>query len=237
MPAEPTRENLDVERLSTYLKALANPARLELLWLLRIPTASSDIVLTPRRRDESLSPSRPMSRQAVEEHLQGLEELGVVERMEDAEGKSTQRVLNQARLFALLEELRALTAIRPSVRVDVDATLASGAEAGAPDWVPGPKLVLASGPLEGRAFPLAGEGPWGIGRSRGQVVALSYDPYASAEHARIVAHGKGHALEAFAEARNACRVNFAPLAPGGRRVLRAGDIVGVGRSLLVYQDA
>lgn len=239
MPAEPTRDNLDVERLSTYLKALANPARLELLWLLRVPTAASDIVLAPRRRDEGLSPSRPMSRQSVEEHLASLEELGVVERIGDEpDGKGgTTRVLNQARLFALVEELRTLTAIRPAVRVDVDATLASGADAPAAPWPRGPKLVLASGPLEGRAFPLEGAGPWSVGRSRASAIALAYDPYASADHARLVPHEGGHAIEGVAGARNPTRVNFAALKPGERRKLSGGDVLGVGRSLLVYQES
>ena len=56
---------IDFERLSTYLKALAHPARLEILSKLRIPAAPSDIVVRPRRRDEGLSQERPMSRQSM----------------------------------------------------------------------------------------------------------------------------------------------------------------------------
>lgn len=237
MPAEPTRDNLDVERLSSYLKALANPARLELLWLLRIPMAPSEILLAPRRRDGALQATRPMSRQSVEEHLTSLEELGVVERLEDEEGKgATTRVLNQARLFAIVEELRALTAIRPSVRVDVDATLAS-VEEPALAWEAGAKLVLVNGPFEGRTHPLSGAGPWMVGRSRAHAVSLAYDPYASADHARLVAVDGGYAIESASQARNACRVNFSPLRAGETRRLRSGDVVGVGRSLLVYQES
>lgn len=235
MPQEPTRETIDFDRLSLYLKSLANPNRLELLWVLRNPAAASDIHLTPKRKDEGLSPARAISRQSVMEHLDSLEEVGVVERVADEEGKGQLRVVSQARLFAVIEELRALTAIRPSVRVDVDATLASP-DGPRPEWPRGPKLVLASGPWEGRAFALQGAGPWGIGRSRAQEVSLSYDPYVSSEHARVFAHDGRLALEELSGARNACRVNFVALSKGERRALRPGDVVGVGRSLLVYQS-
>lgn len=235
MPAEPSRESLDTDRLSTYLKALSNPRRLDLLRLLRVPRASADIVLSPKRRDDGLSPTRPMSRQSIEEHLASLEEVGVVDRLPDEPGRANHRVLNQARLFAVLEELRELTALRPSVRVDVDATMAAH-DAPALSWPSGPKLVLVSGPWEGRTFPLAGEGPWRLGRVEGSDVALSYDPYVSSRHARLVRHEGGFALEAEAEARNPARVNFQPLRPGQPRALRSGDVLGVGRSLLVLQE-
>jgi DNA-binding transcriptional ArsR family regulator len=235
MPDEPSRGNLDFERLSTYLKALSNPNRLELLWLLRIPTSIADLHLTPKRKEEGLSATRPMSRQAVAEHIEGLEAVGVIERLPETEGKAGLHVVHQARLFALLEEMRTLTAIRPSVRVDVNATMDSQA-ATAPDWVAGPKLVLVSGPWEGRVFALAGSGPWTLGRAGDAHVALTYDPYASSEQARITRSGAVFALEPALSGRNPARVNFAPLVAGKTRALRSGDVVGVGRSLLVFQD-
>jgi DNA-binding transcriptional ArsR family regulator len=235
--AQHQRDDIDVERLSAYLKALAHPNRLELLWLLRIPTAAADLHLRPRRRDDVLSAERAISRQAVLQHLESLEEVGVVDRLPDEPGAPQRRVLNQARLFALIEDLRALTLIRPAVRVDVDATLPQPRDA-QPAWPAGPKLVLASGPWEGHTFPLGGPGPWSVGRSRSQDVSLAYDPYVSAEHARIV-RGEGGALavEPAPGARNPCQVNFAPLSKGEARVLRPGDVVGVGRSALVFQPA
>jgi DNA-binding transcriptional ArsR family regulator len=232
---EQPREDIDVERLSTYLKALAHPNRLELLWLLRIPTAASDVQLRPRRRDDVLSAERAISRQAVLQHLESLEEVGVVDRIPDEPGMPQRRVLNQARLFALIEDLRALTLIRPAVRVDVDTTLPQARDA-TPPWPAGPKLVLVSGPWEGMVFPLQGPGPWSVGRSRSQDVSLAYDPYVSAEHARLVRGGEGRILlEQLPGARNPCQANFAPLSKGESRALRPGDVVGVGRSALVFQ--
>lgn len=230
------REDVDVERLSVYLKALAHPNRLELLRMLRVPMAAGEVHLRPRRRDDALSQERAISRQAVLQHLESLEEVGVVDRLPEEPGVGQRRVVNQARLFALIEDLRALTMLRPAVRVDVDATLARMDEPHAA-WPPGPKLVLVAGPWEGHVFPLQPPGPWTVGRSRSQRVSLAYDPYVSAEHARLVAEGGGAALEQLPGARNPCLVNYAPLAKGARRRLRSGDVVGVGRSVLVYQES
>lgn len=220
---------VDFERLSTYLKALAHPARLEILFRLRIPATPGDIVVKPRRRDEGLQQERAMSRQSIMEHIEHLEGIGAVDRVPD-DGRY---VTSAQHLFAIVEDMRALSAIETSMRVDVDATMVKPGQESA-TWTAGPKLVLVAGPWEGRAFPLAGAGPWSIGRGSTQTVALTYDPYASAESARLVKGASGVELEAVQGARNPPLVNFAPLAQP--RVLAPGDIVGVGRSLLVYQE-
>lgn len=223
-------EDIDFEKLTTYLKALAHPARLELLWRLRIPAAPGDITIRPRRRDEGLSPERPMSRQSIMEHVEQLEEVGVLNRVEEA-----QFVTSAQHVFAIVEDLRKLTAIETSLPVDVDSTMAQAGSNAHEAWPPGPKLVAVGGPWEGRAFPLAGAGPWGIGRASTQHVALTYDPFASGESARVVREGNAWRLEAISGARNPPRVNFSPV--DKPRVVRAGDIIGVGRSLLVFQDS
>ncbi|GEM_PF-3538343 len=224
--------DVDVERLSAHLRALAHPARLELLRLLRRPAAPAEMEVRPRRRDADLHPERAMSRQSIMDHLATLEEVGVVNRIE-ADG-ATRYVTSAQRLFALVEELRSLTALEPSMRVDVEATLANGA-ADAPAWTPGPRLVLLGGPWEGRAFALAGAGPWTLGRSRERDVALTYDPFASAEQARIERQGATLTVRPEEGARNPTRLNFATLATGAPRPLRPGDVIGIGRSHLVFQ--
>lgn len=227
-------EDIDFEKLTTYLKALAHPARLEILWRLRIPAAASDIVVKPRRRDEGLSQERPMSRQSILEHIQQLEEVGVVNHVEGQYVTSSQHV------FAIVEDLRKLSAIEPAMRLDVDSTMAPAAGKGSGSgsglgWRAGPKLVVVGGPWEGRAFDLAGPGPWTLGRAASQTVALTYDPYASSESARIVRDGTAWHLEPAPGARTPARVNFAAI--DKPRALRSGDIVGVGRSLLVFQES
>lgn len=223
---------IDFERLSTYLKALAHPARLEILSRLRIPSAPADIVVKPRRRDEGLSQERPMSRQSIMEHIEQLEAVGVVDRVP---GSASDFVTSAQHVFAIVEDMRKLSAIEPAMRVDVDSTF-MGAAGAAAVWPSGPKLVLVSGPWEGRAFPLEGAGPWTLGRASTQTVALTYDPYASGESARLVRDAAGATrVEPVAGARNPPQVNFAPLA--APRALKPGDIVTIGHSLLVYQGS
>lgn len=239
-------EPIDYERLSTYLKALAHPARLEILYRLRVPSAAADIVVKPRRKDADLSAERAMSRQSILEHIEVLEGVGVVGRLPEAEG--SQWVTSAQHVFALLEDLRKLTTIEPAARVDVDATMA-GAQAKGAAWAPqrseawtddirrtpGPKLVLATGPWEGRAFELKGAGPWTLGRSRSRDVALTYDPFASAENASLAKEGTRFTLTPDASARNPVRVNFRAIT--GSQTLQPGDLVGIGRSMLVFQSA
>lgn len=222
-------EEIDFEKLTTYLKALAHPARLELLWRLRIPAAPGEVTIRPRRRDEGLSQERPMSRQSIMEHVEQLEEVGVVNRVEDG-----QFVTSAQHVFAIVEDLRKLSAIETAMRVDVDSTMQQAGPVAA-SWPAGAKLVCVGGPWEGRAFPLAGAGPWSIGRASTQQVALTYDPYASHESARIVREADRWMLEPVAGARNPPRVNFSPVEKP--RALHGGDIVGVGRSLLVFQGS
>lgn len=226
-----TGEPIDYERLSTYLKALAHPARLEILSRLRVPSGAADLAIRPRRKDADLSAERPMSRQAILEHIEVLEGVGVVGRLPEAEG--ARFVTSAQHVFALLEELRRLTTIEPAARVDVDATMAGG-EAKAASWHQGPKLVLASGPWEGRVFPLEGAGPWSMGRSRTRDVALTYDPFASAENATLTRDGARFTVAPEPGARSPVRVNFRAIT--GTQALQPGDLVGVGRSVLVFQE-
>ncbi len=228
------REDIDFDLLASHLRALAHPARLEILWQLRVPRSPGGIVVRPRRKDAGFSPDRAMARQTIEKHLATLEDAGVVGRTGSPGASPTEWVTRQQHVFALIEEMRKLSTIRPAERVDVDTTL-QGVEAARPDWPVGPKLVLTSGPWEGRAFALTGDGPWTIGRSRTCDVALSYDPFVSATQAQIERSNGGFTLIAEANTRAAPRVNFQPLtAP---RVLSPGHVVAVGRSVLVFQDS
>jgi DNA-binding transcriptional ArsR family regulator len=231
VPFQVDRGDIDFDLLSTYLKALAHPRRLELLWHLRAPSAASAIALRPARKDD-LSPDRAMSRQTVEAHLDRLQEAGVVRRVPDADGGADKWVTDVPHVFALMEEFRKLTAIPPAGPVLLEETM-TRKDLGAVVWSKGPKLVLMSGPWEGRLFPLQGAGPWRLGRSRSNDVPLTYDPYVSAEHATLRHEGGAWRVAPEGEKRG-LRVNFAPLAPGTSRPVAHGDIVELGRTLLVF---
>lgn len=236
--AEAGRPRIEHDKLSQFLKTLANPGRLEILEQLRVPKQASELRVQPRRREGGVRQQRPMSRQAVEEHLAVLEASGVVlRRAAGGAGRAADEfVLNQQRLFAIVEELRGLTVLRAAAEADAGATVA--AEAGAARLARGPQLVLAGGPWQGKAFPLDGpEGRWVLGRRRGVHVALDYDPFISQENSVVLRDGATWTLQDLAGSRNGTRLNFAPLPKGEAAPLRSGDLVGVGRSLLVFREA
>jgi DNA-binding transcriptional ArsR family regulator len=229
--------SLDTAKLSAYLKALSVPNRLELLRKLQQPHALGDIRLAPVRRDRDRNPARAITRQAVEEHLGKLEDLGLVQaRTAQREGRVvTEYVVNQARLFVVVEELRRLSLLRP---VHLSATAGHATQTGrdVPALPAGPAFVLAGGPLEGTAFPLVGSGPWVVGREKDSSVPLPFDPFVSKENAKVWREGDGFLVQALA-AKNGTRVNWQPLAEGEVRALKPADTLGVGRTVLLLRGA
>lgn len=260
MADRPYRGPIDYEKLGHYLRALSVPTRILLLEKLQHPRTPSEIELPPFRRDADLRPDRVLSRQTVEQHLDVLEEAGLVRsRPAKRGGQSvTEFLVNQERLFTLVDEVRRLSLMRvatgagagatgpatfrlrpretsgsrvlqdalpATVRADVDAD---------PVLLPeGPSLVLVSGPLEGKAFPLAGAGSWRIGRAAEAEVSLAYDPFVSALNSEVVRDGDAFRLVALAGSKNGTTLNWRMLEPGKPVPLASGDAIGLGRSLVV----
>lgn len=225
-------------RLACMLEGLAHEVRLALLRELRVPKALREI-----RVASSDSPvERPLSRQAVSHHLGKLMGIGVVGGVsgEREYGETTEYLLNHQALFALAEDVRALAMLRP---VD-DRALRQTAprlEAPASSRSPGARFVIARGLHEGASFPLDATDPpdgggWIVGRRRGVAIELDYDPFVSSENSLVRRDGSEVTIETLPASRNGTTRNFHALAPGERARLRHGDLVGVGRSLLVYWD-
>lgn len=233
MPFEATADDIDFELLAVYLKALAHPSRLKLLWQLRAPANAANLAVRPHRKDD-LPAERSMSRQSAMKHLEQLEQVGVIKRVEGHEGGADRWVTNVPHVFALVEEMRKLTAI-PAAAPELEQTVERTQRKG-PEWVKGTKLVLLTGPWEGKLWRLEGAGPWTVGRSRARSIALTYDPFVSAEHATLERKGSEFRLAVGEDAKNPSAVNFSKLAPGTSRALRHGDIVGLGRSVLVFHQ-
>src|SRR5207244_856181 len=103
----------DYERLETYLRALAHSRRLELLHALKVPRALPDIRLAPGRLRAGTAPDRPVSKQAIREHLDKLEEIGVVvSREPEARGQRAREYLvNPQRVYQISEEFRKLATV------------------------------------------------------------------------------------------------------------------------------
>jgi DNA-binding transcriptional ArsR family regulator len=236
---------IQFDRLEAHLKPIAYASRLELLSLLRFPKSLDEIHLQPGASQAGENPDRPISRQAVQLHLDKLEEAGLV-RVSLSERKGRRGVheysLDHSRLFAITEELRKMSTMESFARLDPNATEALS-ETTEPRWPDGPKLVLVHGVNEGRAFPLrpsatggASRG-WILGRAKDAAVSLDYDPYVSMENSEIVRlPGEQYRILDLRSSKNGTTVNWKRLPAGGQATLRTGDVIGVGRSLLLFRS-
>lgn len=230
----------DDETLAKALEALASVVRIQILRAIRAPRTVTEIKVQANResRHEGLQ-DRLVARQTVKEHLDRLVEVGVVRTRESQRDKRStlEYVVNHQGLFLLAESFRSLAHLRPQEPVEgatvMDPRRTRGHKAR------GPCLVLVKGLDEGRTFPLAtarpGSGSWVIGRRGGLAVALDYDPYVSSENAEVVQEDGKFMVRDLPENRNGTHLNFEPLPRGGTRALQTGDIIGVGRSLLMFR--
>lgn len=231
MQAEDARD----DRLSEALASLANPTRLALLRKLRTPRPLGEIDLRAPGPDEG----RPLSRQGVKEHLTRLLDVGVVVGLSSHEdGRSpTEYVLNHQTLFSIAEEVRLLARNRPTVEPEVQ-TVRVPADPG-PPRMPRECLVLVKGLDEGRAFDLSpARSParaWLIGRKRSAAVCLDFDAHVSSENTLVEWDGGHHTLRDLPGSRNGTTLNLAPLPKDATVRLSHGDLVGVGRTLLLYR--
>lgn len=240
------RDRIDFEGLEGYLRVLGYANRLELLTMLRDPRTIDEIRLSPAPAQAGESPDRAITRQAVQKHLDRLMEIGLVRsKTVKRPGKRSQNAYqtDHARLFALVEEFRRLCKVPPTRAIEPLATTALPAEERGPGRdVEGPRLVLVHGVHEGRTYPLRRadlEGPrgWVIGREADLPVALPFDPFVSKENAEVLpADDGGYEVMDLRTAKNGTFVNWERLPVGGRAPLASGDVVGVGRSLLVFKE-
>lgn len=226
---EKTRTTQDDEALARGFDALANAVRLALLRELRSPKLLGAIRVAAEGEDAVIS------RQSVRRHLDVLLETGLVTQRETrgTRGETTEYALNPQRLFVLAEEALELAHMRSDLEPDAP-TMPLGSTA--PRALPGPCLVLVHGAAIGHVFPLSPPATrWRIGRHRDVEVALDFDPFASGESAVIERAQGGHEIVDAPAGRNPTRLNLVALPRGGRARLRHGDLIGVGRSLLLYR--
>lgn len=240
MADRPHRGAIDYERLGHYLRALSVPTRILLLQKLQLPHTPAEIQLPPFRRDPGLRGDRVLSRQTVEEHLRKLADVGLVRSRPARRGGQAAReyVVNQERLFTMVDEVRRLALIRgapsaPTGTRSRGATMMAEGEAPKVELPAGPSLVLVAGPFEGKAFSLAGPGPWLVGRSKDAHVSIDYDPFVSSRNTELAREESRFVLRSLPESRNGTTLNWRLLARGETVALAPGDTIGVGRSLLV----
>lgn len=232
--SERARAPVDYVILADALSALGYPMRLELLDILRFPHGIGELRVSPTRQDSEGSAERAVARQTVQYHLEKLVESGFV-REESPGARGTRYVVSPQRLYAVIEEMRALSLMFAGRGGAGDATGTMSAAGGFAS-IKGPRLILVHGVYEGKQFALEGGAAWTIGRKPGLAVSLDYDPFVSVENAVVERSADGFAVRDHATSKNGTFVNWTRLARGGTQKLARGDLVGVGRSLLLFRD-
>lgn len=252
-PADMNEDVPDFDELEATLHVVGTSARLEILHQLRLPTSVADLRIAARTGAEG-RPASLMARQSVAEHVQKLVDLGVV-RTAQGTGVSGPRefVVNATRFYQIVEELRrvgSMLAARSAASMDLTVTQDRAAATGLD--VKGPRLVVAHGLLEGKAFALGSPAPtskpgkgtkvsaapreWWIGRGPGCAVSLDYDPYVSVRNSVVACNDGTWRIRDSGQSRNGTHVDWSAVDAAEGATLRPGSVVGVGRSLLVFQD-
>lgn len=225
-----------LRELEEAFQALSNINRLKLLVQLQSPKGYSEIELTPSRSGASGDEDRPISRQAVRTHVDELLDLGVVAETETP-GRKREFVVDRTQLYAIVERMRELATVEPTVDAG-GATKEMTQPASAPKPT-GPHLALVRGVREGQTFPLedaAPHDPAVIGRDADSDIALNYDAFVSSQHANVIESDEGFLVQDLEQNKNGTFLNWAKIEPGGVAPLSAGDVIGVGRSLLVFRE-
>ncbi|MCA1813763.1 MAG: FHA domain-containing protein [Halobacteriales archaeon] len=232
--------DVDYGSLAEFLAALAYPARLELLRILRFPHLVSDIRLSPLRVEPGENPERTASKQTIQAHLDKLVDADLVRVEPAGEGSRGANVytVNSQKVYAVTEDLRKVSTLYAGRGAVGEVTGTLGAAPGEATRAKGPRLVLVHGLYEGKSFPLdarlAADGQWVIGRRRGIAVSLDYDPYVSLENSVVRRDGERFLLEDVPGSKNGTSVDWEPIPKGRAHALRPAQVIGVGRSLLVF---
>ncbi len=238
--AQSSSQQVDYQVLAEQLSALAYPARLELLGLLRIPKLFSEIRLTPLRVAPGENKDRPSSRPTVQAHLEKLVDSNFVSIQDVGRGarKTYQYHANAQVIYALVEELRRINVMHAG-RGPIGEATGTLAASAVVQPITGPRLILVHGVYEGKAFPLhentAQDGRWVLGRRPGAAVGLDYDGFVSSEHAAIT-QMNGRFLLSDLSSKNGTAVNWRMLRRGEQHALKSAEVIGVGRSLFVFAD-
>lgn len=229
------------QRVAAAMGALAHPSRLAILREVRTPRVLADIKVRSSsngRIHHGERQGRLLARQTVQQHLSSLLQIGVISSRESKLDKRRRMeyVINHQTLYSLAESFLALAELRPDELPD-SPTITDGIP-GEAEHVLGPHLVLVKGLGIGQHFPLdpvrGGTHEWMIGRRQHLPVCLDYDPYVSKENCLVQWRDGIHSIVDLPGSRNGTRVNFQPL-DGARRMLRTGDLIGVGHSLLLFR--
>lgn len=226
-------EDIELEELSEILFALANARRLRILHQIDEPQTRTELA---ERMD--------VSRQAVSKHVDTLVEHGFVRELPGwrESGPVDEFQVDPKQLYAVGKTIADLGHLEPSggpegIEPEPTQIMADG-EAGPPmkPETTGPAhLLVMDGPEAGERVAIGDEDRFTIGRDEDRGLCLDHDPYISGRQCEIQDVGDGHAVVDVYSS-NGTFVNFAQLPEGGRTQLEPGDVIGIGRTSLVYQQ-
>lgn len=211
------------EALAAQLSVIANATRLALLDRLARPAFAPEI-------EEELG----MTRQGLKRHLDQLIEAGLVEARASKRGvfPATEYLASAPGIFAFKEDVLSL-ATPPAAATTHDTVPATSPSGAQPPK--GAGLVVVHGRRRGEWFPLDPARATTLGRDDANDIALPWDPFASARHA-LIDRDRATWRVRDIEARNGTFVDFQLLDRGATATLRAGSIIGIGRSLFVLRE-
>lgn len=218
------------EPLAQALKALAHPKRLRLLRFLVEPHYL-----------EEIANELGVARQSAQEHVDQLLAVGAIEprRGKGEHGPVTEYVVVLPRLFDLHEQLgQRLGVLSAEFGEDVQHTfrtqqLSQPAPRAQPAMA---RLVVVYGMRVGRTIPLEGQGPWLIGRDAHAALCIDYDPYVSSRHCEVRRGPKGFELQD-ALSSNGTQLDWQTLPRGAAVPLQNGQLIRVGKSLVLFRSA
>lgn len=219
----------DLERIAALLGPLGSPLRLRLLRFLTRPHYL-----------EEVGSHLKLTRQAARKHLDKLVAIGVLERRPGVRdtGPVTEYVLNPRALFLIYDEFEKLGSLHRQER-DAHLVRTLHSDGGTPGASPpaGPSLTIVRGFQAGRRFALMpGRDRLAVlGRDPHCLVPLEHDPYASNKHAELRRDGARYILTDL-RSTNGTTHNWATLPRGGEVALRHGDVVGVGKTLMLFWE-
>lgn len=223
-------EDRDLDRIAGLLLPLASPVRLKILRYLT----------TPHYLEEVASHVK-LTRQAARKHLDKLVAIGVLARRSATRdtGLVTEYVIDQQALFLVYDEFEKLgTLRRRDARSDLVRTLAGGKGARPRSRGGGPCFWIVRGLDTGERLELGDltDREWVVGRDPRADLALAHDPYASNRHAMVTHEDGVHRLTDLMST-NGTFHNWERLPRGDGATLAHGDVVGVGKTVLLFWDA
>lgn len=208
----------DLHRLASHLGLFADASTLALLQSLgRGKTA------------EEMARESGVALGEAERRLAPLVDAGFV-----ALGDGRYRLVPE-RMFAVHEGLYRLASQPPAREEELPTSLLPRPPSDIASRAPEPRLLVLNGPHLGQSLPLLERARSRVGREKACDLRLEFDPYVSGEHAEIVREGNRTAVvDLFSH--NGTYVNWVRVSPGSTQSLKPGDVIGLGRSLLVFQS-